>query len=73
MLYFNTYLICPAHQEQQALLERLEEAKRALDCEQNKLERCRRDGHARAEQDRTYVNQLKDEIAALKTRLEEAK
>ncbi|CAB3222355.1 unnamed protein product [Arctia plantaginis] len=62
-----------AHQEQQALLERLEEAKRALDCEQNKLERCRREGHARAEQDRTYLNQLKDEIAALKTKLEEAK
>lgn len=62
-----------AHQEHQALLERLEELKRALDCEQNKLERCRRDGHARAEQDRTFVNQLKDEIAALKTRLEEAK
>ncbi|XP_026732244.1 rootletin isoform X2 [Trichoplusia ni] len=62
-----------AHQEQQALLERLEEAKRAFDCEQNKLERVRRDAHARAEQDRTFVNQLKDEIAALKTRLEEAK
>ncbi|KAF9791677.1 hypothetical protein SFRURICE_020076 [Spodoptera frugiperda] len=62
-----------AHQEQQALLERLEEAKRAFDCEQNKLERVRRDAHARAEQDRTYVNQLKDEMAALKTRLEEAK
>nr|XP_049693246.1 rootletin isoform X1 [Helicoverpa armigera] len=62
-----------AHQEQQALLERLEEAKRAFDLEQNKLERVRRDAHARAEQDRTYVNQLKDEIAALKTRLDEAK
>ncbi|PZC78917.1 hypothetical protein B5X24_HaOG217007 [Helicoverpa armigera] len=62
-----------AHQEQQALLERLEEAKRAFDLEQNKLERVRRDAHARSEQDRTYVNQLKDEIAALKTRLDEAK
>ncbi|KAJ2947625.1 hypothetical protein O0L34_g17426 [Tuta absoluta] len=62
-----------AHQEQQALIERLEEAKRILDCEQNKLERVKRDAQARADQDRTYVNQLKDELAALKTRLEEAK
>ncbi|XP_049870906.1 rootletin isoform X2 [Pectinophora gossypiella] len=62
-----------AHQEQQALIERLEELKRALDCEQNKLERVRRDAQARADQDRTYVNQLKDELAALKTRLDEAK
>ncbi|XP_060802374.1 rootletin [Amyelois transitella] len=62
-----------AHQEQQALLERLEEAKRVLDCEANKLERVRRDAQARAEHDRNYVNQLKDELAAMKTRLEEAK
>ncbi|XP_053606065.1 rootletin isoform X2 [Plodia interpunctella] len=62
-----------AHQEQQALLERLEEAKRALDCEANKLERVRRDAQARADHDRNYVNQLKDELAAMKTRLEEAK
>ncbi|KAL0881925.1 hypothetical protein ABMA27_001684 [Loxostege sticticalis] len=62
-----------AHQEQQALIERLEEAKRSLDCESNKLERLRREAQARADQDRNYVNQLKDEISALKTRLEEAK
>lgn len=62
-----------AHQEQQALIERLEDLKRTLDCEQNKLERSRREAHARAEQDRNYANQLKDEMAALKTRLEELK
>ncbi|CAH0399292.1 unnamed protein product [Chilo suppressalis] len=62
-----------AHQEQQALIERYEEAKRALDCEQNKLERLRREAQARADQDRAFNNQLKDEAAALKTRLEEAK
>lgn len=73
LLIKQIHLYFLAHQEQQALLERLEEAKRAFDCEQNKLERVRRDAHARAEQDRTYVNQLKDEMAALKTRLEEAK
>ncbi|KAJ0177971.1 hypothetical protein K1T71_006844 [Dendrolimus kikuchii] len=61
------------HQEQQALFERLEEAKRILDCEQNKLERVRRDAQARADQDRNFINQLKDELAAMKTRLEEAK
>ncbi|KOB78494.1 Rootletin [Operophtera brumata] len=44
---------------------------RCFDCEQNKLERCRREAQARADQDRNYVNQLKDEMAALKTRLEE--
>ncbi|XP_063827112.1 rootletin [Ostrinia nubilalis] len=62
-----------AHQEQQALIERLEEAKRSLDCASNKLERTRREAAARAEQDRGACNQLKDEIAALKSRLEEAK
>ncbi|GBP76814.1 Rootletin [Eumeta japonica] len=62
-----------AHQEQQALLERLEEAKRALDTEMGKLERLRRDSQAKADQDRMNINQLKDELAALKTRLEEAK
>ncbi|XP_063368164.1 rootletin [Cydia amplana] len=61
------------HQEQQALLERLEEAKRVLDCSQNKLERVKRDAAARSDQDRGHINQLKDELAALKTRLEEAK
>ncbi|XP_073952978.1 LOW QUALITY PROTEIN: ciliary rootlet coiled-coil, rootletin [Choristoneura fumiferana] len=62
-----------AHQEQQALIERLEEAKRVLDCSQNKLERVKRDAAARSDQDRGHINQLKDELAALKTRLEEAK
>ncbi|XP_052739750.1 rootletin [Bicyclus anynana] len=62
-----------AHQEHQALLERLEEAKRILCCEQNKLERARRDAQARSDQDRNHINQLKDDLAALKTRLEEAK
>ncbi|XP_072949799.1 uncharacterized protein Root [Epargyreus clarus] len=62
-----------AHQEHQALLERLEEMKRALDCEQGKLERVRRDAQARADQDRSSIAQLKDDLAALKTRLEEAK
>lgn len=55
------------------MLERLEDAKRILGCEQNKLERVRRDSHARAEQDRSHINQLKDDVTALKTRLEEAK
>ncbi|XP_026333476.1 rootletin [Hyposmocoma kahamanoa] len=62
-----------AHQEHQALLERLEELKRTLDCEQNKLERVRRDAQAKNEQDRICINQLKEELAAMKTRLEEAK
>lgn len=51
----------------------MEDMKRSLDCEMNKHERCRREAQARSDQDRAYVNQLKDEMAALKTRLEEAK
>ncbi|XP_061383860.1 rootletin [Danaus plexippus] len=62
-----------AHQEHQALIERLEEAKRILSCEQNKLERVKRDAQARFEHDRNHINQLKDDLSALKTRLEEAK
>ncbi|KAL4714216.1 hypothetical protein ACJJTC_018366, partial [Scirpophaga incertulas] len=62
-----------AHQEQQALIERWEEAKRALDCEQNKVERVRRDAAARHEQDRALAAQLNDELATLRARLDEAK
>ncbi|XP_077288901.1 ciliary rootlet coiled-coil, rootletin [Arctopsyche grandis] len=62
-----------AHHDQQALLERLEETKRALDNELNSLERTRREAQARCEQDRNAINQLKDEITNMKSRLEEAK
>ncbi|XP_013174159.1 PREDICTED: rootletin [Papilio xuthus] len=62
-----------AHQEQQALAERCEEAMRALGCERGKLERARRDAAARAEHDRAANNQLKDDLAALKNKLEDTK
>ncbi|XP_045535415.1 rootletin [Papilio machaon] len=62
-----------AHQEQQALAERCEEAMRALGCERGKLERVRRDAAARAEQDRAANNQLKDDLAVLKNKLEDTK
>ncbi|XP_050349623.1 rootletin [Nymphalis io] len=62
-----------AHQEHQAIMERLEDTKRMLCCEQNKLERVRREAQARSDQDRNHINQLKDDLATLKTKLEEAK
>lgn len=72
-IYTLHYTLPTAHQEHQAILERLEESNRALDIEQNKLERMRRDAQARADQDRNTANQLKDELASMKARLEEAK
>lgn len=51
----------------------MEEFKRSLDFEQNKMERVRRDAQAKNEQDRICINQLKEDLAAMKTRLDEAK
>lgn len=62
-----------AHHDQQALLERLEETKRALDAEVSTIERFRRESQSRCEQDRNIINQLKDEITNMKSRLEETK
>lgn len=62
-----------AHHDQQALQERIESMRRDLEEEQSALERLRREAASRAEQDRGSLNQLRDELGKLKTKLEESK
>lgn len=61
------------HHDQQALLEKVENLYRELEEEKNALDRLRREANARAEQDRGNVNQLRDELSRMKTKLEETK
>lgn len=72
-MHLINYHLILAHHDQQALLERLEETKRALDAEVSAIERFRRESQSRCEQDRNIINQLKDEITTMKSRLEETK
>lgn len=66
-------LILIAHHDQQALQERLDGVRRELEEEQGALDRLRREATTRAEQDRGNINQLRDELARFKTRLEESR
>ncbi|XP_026278331.2 rootletin isoform X2 [Frankliniella occidentalis] len=62
-----------AQHDQQALQEKLECVRRELEEERGVLERVRREATARAEQDRATLNQLRDELARVHTRLEDFK
>lgn len=69
------YIVCifAAHHDQQALQEKLDGVQRELEEGQGALDRLRRDTSTRAEQDRSNINQLRDELARFKTRLEETR
>lgn len=60
-----------AHHDQQALQERLASMRHDLDTERETLERLRRDTTTRIDQDRININQLKEELARTKSKLEE--
>ncbi|XP_034942532.1 rootletin isoform X2 [Chelonus insularis] len=62
-----------AHHDQKALMEKLENLLQELEVEKNSLERLRREANSRAEQDRTNINQLRDELNRMKTKYEETK
>lgn len=62
-----------AHRDQQAVLERLEAVKRELKGEIENGERLRREITAKTEKDRTIISTLREEIAKLKTKLEESR
>ncbi|XP_076662657.1 ciliary rootlet coiled-coil, rootletin isoform X2 [Andrena cerasifolii] len=62
-----------AHHDQQALLEKLEGVLREMEEEKTNVERIKREGAARAEQERNNTNQLRDELSRLKTKLDETK
>nr|CAD7197850.1 unnamed protein product [Timema douglasi] len=62
-----------AQRDQQALQEKLDSTRRELEDWKGGLERLKRESSARAEQDRCASNQLRDEFARLKTRLDECR
>jgi rootletin len=69
---YNLWILI-AHHDQQALQERLDGVQRELEEEHGALDRMRRDAATRAEQDRGNINQLRDELARFKTRLENSR
>lgn len=62
-----------AHRDKQAVIERLDAVSRELTAENETSERLRREGAARAEKDRTTINQLREEITRLKAKMEESR
>lgn len=60
-----------AHRDKQAVVEKLDQVMRELATEMENIERLRREAAARCEKDRAAINQLRDEMAKLKTKLEE--
>lgn len=67
------FVVIVAHHDQQALMEKLENALRDLEEEKGNLERLKRDTSIRSEQDRNNLNQLRDNLNRFKTKLDETK
>lgn len=72
-IVYGVMFVFVAHHDQQALQEKLDGIRRELEEEQGALDRLRRDASTRAEQDRGNINQLRDELARFKTRLEDSR
>lgn len=62
-----------AHRDKQAVMEKLEHVARELCIENENIDRLKRECAARAEKDRGTINQLKDELAKVRTKMEEQK
>ncbi|KAK6626450.1 hypothetical protein RUM44_008923 [Polyplax serrata] len=62
-----------AHQDQQALADKLDSCQKKLDEEKAFTEKAKRESVARAEQDRVTMKNLREELGRLRTKLEEAK
>lgn len=71
--WYIIIIFTTAHHDQQALLEKMEATRRELDEERAISERQRREAAAKMEQDRANINQLRDELARIKTKMEEAR
>uniref|UniRef100_A0A1A9X182 Rootletin-like coiled-coil domain-containing protein n=1 Tax=Glossina brevipalpis TaxID=37001 RepID=A0A1A9X182_9MUSC len=65
--------ITVAHRDKQAVAEKLEALSRELTCEQEALERAKREHSARDEMQRNAIAHLKDEMVAMRTKEEEQK
>lgn len=62
-----------AHRDKQAVMEKLEGAHRDLKSEAEAIERLRREAAAKQDKDRNSINQLREELARYKLKLEENK
>lgn len=60
-----------AHRDKQAVAEKLDAVQRELKTENENLDRLRRECAARADKDRTNIKGLKDELAKMKTKMDE--
>lgn len=60
-----------AHRDKQAVAEKLDAVQRELKTENENLDRLRREFAARTDKDRTAIKGLKDELARMKTRMDE--
>jgi len=72
--YYNgKFYFILAHHDIQALQDRLVQLKKELEEEQILLDRTKREANSRAEQDRGVMNQMRDELAKMKAKLEDIK
>lgn len=62
---------CLAHQDQKALLEKMEAIRAELDEERVALEKLRRESNMKAEQDRSNINTLRDQVTRLTSKIED--
>lgn len=60
-----------AHQDQKALLEKMETVRAELDEERVALEKLRREGNLKVEQDRSNINTLRDQVTRLTSKIED--
>jgi rootletin len=60
-----------AHHDHQAVVDRLEELRREMEAEKASCERSKREAAMKAEQDRTVINQLRDNLSAVSSKLEQ--
>ena len=63
--------MCIAHQDQKALLEKMEAVRAELDEERVALEKLRRESNLKAEQDRSNINTLRDQVTRLTSKMED--
>lgn len=67
------YVARSAHQDQQALSDKLDSCQKKLDEEMASLEKVKRESASRAEQDRAAINNIREQLGRSKTKLEETR
>ena len=60
-----------AHQDQKALLEKMESVRNELEEERSALEKLRREANLKAEQDRSNINTLREQVTRLTSKMDD--